>query len=247
MGLFDGVFEQAVSEIEAIRSVPELKAFLGRLLARYGLKHSVYHGVTLPGVPKTNSILILTYPQQWVERYVEKDYFTVDPVVGAGATSILPIDWATLDKRSPMARQLFGEANELGIGRQGLTFPIRGAVGDHALFTITSDAANAEWEKVRRSYMRDFQVLAHFVHGKVLEFELDEPVLPLKRLSPRERECLNWAAKGKTNKEIARQLSISERVVRGYFESARHKLNCVNRGHVLSRAVSLRIIGPSAE
>jgi len=169
MGLFDGAFEAAVSEIESIHSEQELRIFLGRLLRQYDLKHAVYHGVTLPGISKSNSVLILTYPRQWVERYVEEDYFTVDPVVAAGATSLLPVDWATLDKRGPSARQLFGEANEFGIGRQGLTFPIRGAVGDHALFTITSDVGDAEWQKLKRSYMRDFQVLAHFVHGKVIE------------------------------------------------------------------------------
>jgi DNA-binding CsgD family transcriptional regulator len=93
--------------------------------------------------------------------------------------------------------------------------------------------------------MRDFQLLAHFVHGKVLELE-HGVVLPFKPLSAREREVLSWAATGLTNDQIAYKLSISERVVRAYFESARHKLNCLNRSHVLARAVSMRIVGPAS-
>jgi len=246
VGPFEDAFDLSISEIEGIKSESELRAFLDRLLKRYNVRHAVYHAVALPKIDQANPVLILTYPDEWVQRYVRQNYFTIDPVVAAGATSLLPIDWARLDKRGPGAKRVFGEASELGIGKHGLTFPIRGATGDHALFTITSNVCDAEWEKLRTIYLRDFQVLGHFIHGKVLEFQ--HGVLPpLKPLSSRERECLSWAAAGKTNKAIARQLGISERVVRAYFESARHKLNCLNRGHVLARAVSLRIIGPACD
>src|SRR2546427_9370986 len=143
MGLFDGAFEAAVSEIESIHSEQELRIFLGRLLRQYDLKHAVYHGVTLPGISKSNSVLILTYPRQWVERYIEKDYFTVDPVVAAGATSLLPVDWANLDKRGPRARQLFGEANELRVGTPRVTFSGRGAAGDPTQVFITTQVSAA--------------------------------------------------------------------------------------------------------
>ncbi len=246
MGMFDNEFDTSLVELESITDEPELRAFINRLLPRYGLRHAVYHAVSLPSVAKPNPVLVLTYPQQWVDRYIEQNYFNVDPVVTAGATSLLPIDWTSLDKSPRPAKRVFGEAIEFGIGRQGLSFPVRGAVGDHALFTITADANDHDWSLLKRHYLRDFQVLAHFVHGKVLDFYLEDPT-PIKPLSPRERECLNWAARGKTNKVIARQLNISERVVRAYFESARHKLNCLNRGHVLARAVSLRLIGPAVD
>ena len=122
---------------------------------------------------------------------------------------------------------------------------MRGPVGDHALFTVTSNANRFEWLKLRSSYMRDLQLLAHFVHGKVLEFERGQSS-PMKPLSAREREVLTWAARGLTNDQIAHKLQISERVVRAYFESARNKLNCLNRSHVLARAVSLRLVGPTS-
>ena len=246
MGPFEDAFDVSVSELERVTSEPALREFLDRLLKRYNVKHAVYHAVALPKVDRANPVLILTYPNEWVQRYVGQNYFTIDPVVAAGAISLLPIDWARLDKRGPGAKRVFGEASELGIGRQGLSFPIRGATGDHALFTITSKVSDAEWKKLTSTYLRDFQVLGHFIHGKVLEFQ-HGVTAPIKPLSSRERECLNWAAVGKTNKAIARQLGISERVVRAYFESARHKLNCLNRGHVLARAVSLRLIGPASE
>jgi LuxR family transcriptional regulator, quorum-sensing system regulator RaiR len=245
MGLFDDSFELSISEVEAINSMAELRAFISRLLARYDLRHAVYHAVSLPNYIDPNPVLIFTYPEQWAEHYIAENYFNIDPVVAAGSGNLLPYDWSQLSQRGSKVKQMFGEANEFGIGRQGLSFPIRGPLGDHALFSITSNADTVEWHKLRNNYMRDFQLLAHFVHGKVLEFQHGVR-LPLKPLSAREREVLSWAACGLNNDQIAHKLAISERVVRAYFESARHKLNCLNRSHVLARAVSLRLVGPAS-
>lgn len=245
MGIFDDSFEHSISEIESVNSVDELRRFIERLRQRYGLNHAVYFAVSLPNRIEPHPVVVSTYPEQWVQRYVEQDYLAIDPVLGAAATSLLPFDWAELNHRGIRVKQMFDESQEFGIGQQGLGFPVRGPLGDQALFTVTSDASQIEWLKLRSTYMRDLQLLAHFVHGKVLEFESDVSY-PIKQLSAREREVLNWAARGLTNDQIAYKLSISERVVRAYFESARNKLNCFNRGHVLARAVSLRLIDPNS-
>ncbi|NJL50787.1 MAG: LuxR family transcriptional regulator [Blastochloris sp.] len=242
-GMFDDAYESSVNELGGVPSEAALFEFLKRLIERYGLQHAVYHAISLPAVQQTNPVTILTYPAQWVERYVEQNYFSVDPVIGAAATSLLPVDWAELDRRGPGAKQVFDEAAEFGIGPHGLSFPIRGVSGERALFTITSGVADAEWAKLKRAYLRDFHFLSHLVHERVLGFVRSESTI-LRSLSSRERQCLCWAAMGKTNKEIARELDISERVVRAYFESARFKLNCTNRAHLISRAFNLRLIDP---
>jgi len=56
-------------------------------------------------------------------------------------------------------------------------------------------------------------------------------------LSPRERECLKWAACGRTLKEIARILDLSHSSVRVYLDMARRKLDAVN----LTQAVAVAI------
>ena len=245
MGLFDDSFELSVSEVEAVRSMDDLRGFIGRLLERYDLRHAVYLAVTLPDRIDPKPVLVSTYPKEWAQRYADQDYFAIDPVVSAAATRLLPFDWAELSHRGIRVKQMFNESQEFGIGQQGLSFPVRGPLGDHAVFTVTSDAGASAWQKLRSGYMRDLQLLAHFVHGKVLEFERGAS-FPIKPLSAREREVLSWAASGLNNDQIAFKLGISERVVRAYFESARHKLNCLNRGHVLARAVSLRLVGPAS-
>jgi DNA-binding NarL/FixJ family response regulator len=52
---------------------------------------------------------------------------------------------------------------------------------------------------------------------------------PIEALTEREREVLGLVAQGKANKEIARQLEISERTVRTHVSSILGKLGLVSR------------------
>ncbi|MEL6376976.1 MAG: helix-turn-helix transcriptional regulator [Pseudomonadota bacterium] len=66
----------------------------------------------------------------------------------------------------------------------------------------------------------------------------DEPV----RLSPRERDCLHWAAMGRSTKEIADTLSLSDNTVNEYFASAQRKLKASNRVQAVMRAYMIDLI-----
>jgi DNA-binding CsgD family transcriptional regulator len=61
--------------------------------------------------------------------------------------------------------------------------------------------------------------------------------LELLGLSQRETEVLRWVIKGKDNKTIGLQLSISTSTVRKHLESIYHKLNVQSRTGAISRAL----------
>jgi DNA-binding CsgD family transcriptional regulator len=65
-------------------------------------------------------------------------------------------------------------------------------------------------------------------HIQVLYFEnrLRQPITINLGLSPHEKECLNFAVQGKTFKEIASLLTISQRKARQYRQSILRKLYC---------------------
>lgn len=61
------------------------------------------------------------------------------------------------------------------------------------------------------------------------------PSDPLKiRLTPREREVLIWAARGKTAWETAKLLELSERTVKAYISSACVSLGAQNKTHAVA-------------
>ncbi len=61
-------------------------------------------------------------------------------------------------------------------------------------------------------------------------------------ITVRERECLKWAAAGKTSNEIASIVDLSEHTVNHYLNSCCKKLNCVNRIQAVAQAVRLSLI-----
>jgi DNA-binding CsgD family transcriptional regulator len=241
-------FVEAYSEVTAavddISTLDQLEAFVHRILQAYDLKHAVYYMPGLPGQEDVRPVSIITYPPEWVRRYFESDYLGVDPVVSEGFANLLPIDWATFNKRAPRVKQLFGESVDFGIGRQGITFPIRGPTGESALFSVTSDLPDPEWALAKKTYVRDLQILAHTIHAKAMQISGAKKTDYRARLTPRERECLTWCAVGKTSEDIATILGISEGVVRIHLQSAQHKLNCLNRTHTVAKAITYKLIFP---
>lgn len=61
-------------------------------------------------------------------------------------------------------------------------------------------------------------------------------------LTSRERECLNWVAKGKTDFEIGIILSISARTARFHIENAKRKLGVATRVQAVTRAIQTNAI-----
>lgn len=57
------------------------------------------------------------------------------------------------------------------------------------------------------------------------------------QLTSRERECLTWAAAGKSEWEISQILGISEHTSEKHLISAREKLGAVNRVHAVAEAL----------
>ena len=66
----------------------------------------------------------------------------------------------------------------------------------------------------------------------------------LAQLTNREKECLLWAADGKTTWETAQILNISERTVVFHVQNAAGKLNVANRQQAVARAISNGLISP---
>jgi LuxR family quorum sensing-dependent transcriptional regulator len=63
-----------------------------------------------------------------------------------------------------------------------------------------------------------------------------------RQLTPRERECLHWAAQGKTFQEISMILGISFGVVRQHLDKARLRLDAVNLTHAVAIAVAAGLV-----
>jgi len=240
--MFDGLFEHLIEGIGGLTRVEDGSSLLLNATEQYGLKHISYLGLNIPRTNRRTPLYSATYSESWCRHYEHANYLDIDPVVIMGLTGLLPIDWSTFDRSEPRRKKFFGEAREFGVGRQGLTFPVRGRGGEIALFSINSDLAPREWVAYKKVCIRDFQLLAHYFHASITRLEAGQQPDFESRLSPREKECLQWAANGKTAWETSAILKISEATVRIYLDSARHKLESATKVQAVAKAIALGII-----
>ncbi|WP_298260620.1 autoinducer binding domain-containing protein [uncultured Litoreibacter sp.] len=215
-------------------TLEELQTFVEQLRSTYDLEHLVYHSVNSTG----DQYAALTYDPKWAERYVEKDYARIDPVVQGCYRLFHPIDWKSLDWSTKTARSFMGEATQAGLGNQGFSVPIRGPSGQFALFSINHRCSDDTWATYTNERAADLLLISHYMNEKALQIEGNANRPAARALSPRERDTLTLLATGANRASIAESLNISESTLRVYIESARLKLGASNTTHAVALALS---------
>ena len=155
-----------------------------------------------------------------------------EPAFSAGAHSLLPVDWARLPVREAKGARP-GDRR-----RQGLTIPVRGPTnGVWALFGVRSDESDREWSDRRHEIMKDLVHVAHYVHQRAYDLHAKDAPIDLNAITRREIEALEWSAEGKSPAEIAVTMRISLETVKAHLDSARFKLQALNRVHTVTKAI----------
>lgn len=224
--------------MEKATDLDELQAVSERLRDHFEVDHLVYHWVSSAGEQYGCG----TYSDAWVQRYLEKDYLRVDPVIQGCYQRFHPVDWKHLDWTSKAARAFRKDALAHGVGNQGYSVPIRGPNGQFALFTVSHNCSDADWAKFAQCNRRNLILIAHYLNQKALELEPGRTPEAAQVLSPREVDAMTFLAMGYSRAQVAQTLSISEHTLRVYIESARYKLGAVNTTHAVARALTRGLI-----
>ncbi len=230
--------ETFLESIQDVVSFEEFQSASEQLRDILAVKHVVYHWVNSAG----ERFGAGTYSSEWVDRYLEKDYLRLDPVLFGCFQRFTPVNWKQLDWSSRAARSFFLDALDYGVGSQGFTVPVRGPKGQFALFTVNDDTSDAQWEKFIDETERSLVICAHEFNKKALVFDKSEATSLAQPLSPREVEAVTHLAKGFSRAQIAQEMGISEHTLRVYIEAARHKLGALNTTHAVARALSSGVI-----
>jgi DNA-binding CsgD family transcriptional regulator len=186
----------------------------------------------------------VTYSKEWTLRYFLRQYVNTDPVIAHGRNAVLPFDWEILSDGNPSALAFFADAANHGVGRNGLSIPVRNRKGIFSLVSFSSDYSRVEWEQYKAQNMAKLQLLSCLIDSAAnINFKLPTP--PVK-LSRREEQCLIWAARGKTYQEIGEILDLTFGSVKTHLDSARRKLHCMNLTHAAAVAVATAVIPAKA-
>lgn len=220
--------------------VPGIHAACRRISSALGFEHFLY-AVRIPvSLSQPFHFSLNGYPRAWSDRYDAMGYIKIDPIVISAFSTAIPLIWDEVDLGSSLVARFFSEAASYGLAH-GITAPVYGRRGDLALMSL----ARNQPLPLEKSLRNDLRTRAHWfatlVHETVRKIVLSGDGKPLAQtnLTEREKDCLMWAADGKTSTEIAKLMAISQRTVLFHLENAGNKLGVHGRHNIIARAIAL--------
>lgn len=220
------------------------QAFLTALQVGYGLTHVLYGDLRRDGGTYLPGTLIHGRDPD-LERVIrESGLVVLHPLFEAAARRFGPdiIDPRELLEAGPSPTRMQPGRGECG---PLIVFPLVPSRPGVA-FLACAPGLPGGWHRNDEALMRDLAALAGLFHARQLTAPVPGPRARTDhgppRLTPREREVLQWVALGKTYWEIARILGISERTVRHFMAACREKLGAVSNKQAVARAVAARIV-----
>jgi len=234
---------QAQQRFAAATGIDQLEEALRQETRRLGFDCFVYALRVPTSYSNAQVIMLDGYPQGWVKRYFEEAYHDVDPVMAWCVNHVVPMRWSDLTlEPGSRAETMMREAAHYGL-RDGVTMPVHSPQGELGILSMSLDAAPEQARPVTQRSLPYVQLLANHLHHAVRRISglLDNGDSPL---TARERECLSWAADGKTSGEIAQILEITERTVNFHLNNTVQKMDAISRQHAVSKAALRRLIHP---
>jgi len=176
------------------------------------------------------------WPEDWQEYYRLKGFFERDFIVEASRQAIRPFLWNEMD---PAVFESAGAVEFVQAARarhgwiDGMVVPVRGPGGFEGIISLAA-VHRVELAPDERSVL---EVVCRSLHERcrlAIGLGAEPPADP--PLTPREIECMRWAAGGKSDWQIGELLGITGATVHFHVEQAKKKL------HVRSRVQAVAIL-----
>jgi LuxR family transcriptional regulator, activator of conjugal transfer of Ti plasmids len=231
--------------IDCISSASNSDAFRDAMSqAAAGLDLSCFAYLSMPDKTGGLAGLISNYPSAWTTHYLQKHYERFDPVVIQALSHPGPFEWGLgIESLAPSnSHELFEEAARFGI-RYGFTIPIHNDSGPVAAVTFAADERRPQFQRTISEHARVLQLMAMYFHAHAQRRISNNQLIAGAALSPREAECLEWAAQGKSAWEIGTILGISRHTVATYLENAKTKLGVRTIVQAVACVTASKLIG----
>jgi LuxR family transcriptional activator of conjugal transfer of Ti plasmids len=195
--------------------------------------------------PAKPPIFISTVPGTWLARYTSEHYYRLDPMIPRVWQSVLPFAWGSNESFRGLDEaqlRIFSEGREFGI-HYCFSVPIHAVNGRIASMSFCSQQREADFLSLVDRLRHELHLTALHFHANVQRLEAQEATASMQ-LSPREVECLQWVARGKTRWQIARIVGISERTVGFHLDNAKRKLAVGATAQAVAKSVGLGLLAP---
>jgi len=225
-----------INEIRDIKDINVLSNHFTSTIKKLGFnQHVTSSTVDLVRLPE-NAILVSQYPDEWANRYIEKEYYNFDDVVKSTFNQTTPYIWQN-NNRDMVNQKISSEAGEYGILR-GITIPIH--VEGYYPSTVN---ISSEHSDIDPAIYHALHLIAIHYHDKILQIRnINSSKIVV--LTKRQKQCLQWAAAGKSYNDIGDILNISARTVQYHISKAMGKFGVITHEQAIAKATSMGLIHP---
>lgn len=195
---------------------------------------------------KQTDCLFGTVPDGWLNYWVENKVDTFDPSIRHCLTRDTPVIWTQDLYSAPRAIDVYYDSMAYGVGG-GASFPMRGTLqAGRGIFSLSRDEAPVKTLPFVRDTLAQGMLLAAFVNdvAQRIGFANLAKKAPAVKLTPRERECLLYSARGRTMADIAKILVRDHNTVIFHLANAYRKLGAANCTEAVAIAISRGLIVP---
>lgn len=226
--MFDRV-DAFVREVSKASVEAELAELLAEISREMGFSYfALTHHVDIRRAPRP-VIRISNYPSDWIDYFDAQKLGPSDPVHRASHLTSVGFPWSrmpSLIALTPRDHEVLELAALRGIG-DGFTIPAHVPGESHgscSFATVTGDTLSEERLPVA-------QLVGAFAFEAARRiWRMRDGILsPLPILTDRQRDCVVWAARGKSDWEIARILGLSHETVIQYLKRARERYGVSKR------------------
>lgn len=227
-----------IQEIQKAETKAALQGVLEKTLGKLGVRYFTLYEFT----GSTEEGVLGNYPPEWGGRYAEKRYEYLDPVAIKLFRERKGFRWNGKDFDSEGllsggSREVFHEGNDFGL-REGYAYLFSDMSGRSALTSFCAEKIDHHPKMLPAMHL-----ISLYLHGKFKELTANLPSsAEIAKVTARERECLHWAGRGKTNWEIAKILDVKATTVQTHIENAKRKFNVQSRVELVVRSMQTGVI-----
>jgi LuxR family quorum-sensing system transcriptional regulator CciR len=189
----------------------------------------------------SSAIRIHNYPEGWAEWFEEQSLGATDPVHRASNITSVGFAWSKLPDMialTPKDRRVLELARKEGIG-DGFTVPAHVPGEAHGSCSFACVAGQPFCEE----HLSLLQLVGAFAFEAARRMRRSRLSGGPVQLTDRQRECVMWAARGKSDWEIAKVLGVSEATVGEHLRHAYERYGVGKRTLVAVHALFDGTIG----
>lgn len=236
--------EQVIAEISATQEIGEIFRLVRTAARDYGaVRHSYHFTPIFQSQTSAETVVDSSgYPAQWISLYQDQSFRAHDPIPDHVMRKGEPLFWSTAIEETVAegadenVLRYLQAMKDSGLVH-GVGIPVFGPRNRNAYMSFGFDEPLTPQDDARCSALRAIAQAAHARICTLLDKRSDAIIL-----SAREREVLEWIARGKSNPDIAEILQISPVTIATYVKRLFLKLDVRDRVGASIKALRLGLI-----